>query len=88
MSKVLITKNNLDSFLEKEDKSFLVDKNFILTPGAIDILDERNIKIIYKNDIEENIVERITRLLREDFKIEDYGEIEKITNLVLEKINN
>lgn len=92
MSKILITKNNLDKFLEKDTKKFLIDNRFILSPGVKDILDERGVKIIYKSsmnqaDDKEKIIERIYKLLKEDFNIQDEEKIEKITRKVLEKNN-
>lgn len=92
MSKILITKNNLDKFLEKDTKKFLIDNRFILSPGVKDILDERGVKIIYKSsmnqaDDKEKIIERIYKLLKEDFNIQDEEKIEKITRKVLKKNN-
>ena len=43
MSKILITKKNLDKFVKEDAKSFLVDNTIILSPGVKDILEEREL---------------------------------------------
>ncbi|MBW4828068.1 MAG: hypothetical protein KZY61_02215 [Clostridiaceae bacterium] len=93
MGKVLVTKKNLDKFVKEDSKSFLVDDTIILSPGVKDILDERGVKLIYKNNIDRNvekedILKRVSRILKEDFNIKNEEKINKITTKVLEKIKN
>ncbi|MCW8000046.1 hypothetical protein CFK35_19530 [Clostridium sp. cpc1] len=93
MGKVLVTKKNLDKFVKEDSKSFLVDDTIILSPGVKDILDERGVRLIYKNNIDRNvekedILKRVSRILKEDFNIKNEEKINKITTKVLEKIKN
>lgn len=93
MSKVLITKKNLDKFVKEDAKSFLVDNTIILSPGVKDILEERGVKLIYKNNIDKTVekgdlFKRVSSILKEDFNLEDDEKINKIAIKVLEKIKN
>ena len=93
MSKTLITKRNLDNFLEKGANNIIVDKSIILSPSVKDVLKERGVKIIYKNDIEENkgkrdIIQNITKILKEDFNLKDENLIKQVAIKVLEKVND
>ncbi len=93
MGKVLVTKKNLDKFVKEDSKSFLVDDTIILSPGVKDILDERGVKLIYKNNIDRNvekedILDRISSMLKKDFNIKDEEKINEIAIKVLEKIKN
>jgi len=50
MKKVLITKDNLDSFISKEDGKMYVGPEKLLTPGAKDELARRKISVVWGED--------------------------------------
>jgi len=47
MAKTLINSQNISSFLEEGQKSFVVDSTMILTPGVKDLLSRRGIRLSY-----------------------------------------
>ena len=47
MKKELISKDNLDSFICKDDKKLYLGSDKLLTPGAKDELARRHIEIVY-----------------------------------------
>ncbi len=47
MKKVLITKDNLDSFISREDGKIYVGSDKLLTPGAKDELARRKVQVVW-----------------------------------------
>ncbi|WP_129599623.1 hypothetical protein [Anaerophilus nitritogenes] len=87
MGKILVTKNNINQYI-CENKIYL-DKEMILSPGAKDILRDKNIMIVYEQKDEIlDMKNSICRILLEDYNIEDDKTRDKILQKVLNKINN
>ncbi|WP_425449519.1 hypothetical protein [Dethiothermospora halolimnae] len=101
MKKTLVRKNNLNQFIDKDNKVFIVDDSMIISPGVKDVLKEMDINIVYgkldirkkvnkKEEINENnkaLIEKIVTIIKVDFNICDIDKISEITDTVLNRIN-
>jgi len=102
MGKVLLTKNNIDAYISKNQSKLYVDKNMILTSGARDVIRNKGISIIYDKSREEEaeevevdgtyadmetITKTVIRILREQHGMTDAAQIKEVCNLILTKIN-
>lgn len=98
MKKILLTKNNYKEFISKDKKEICIHENMILTPGAKDGLRRDNIDIVYKGETkddnkkdnssnEKEVIANIINIFKKDFNITDQNKIEKVCNIVLNKIN-
>ncbi len=97
MGKVLITKNNIETYISKNQLKLYVDKNMILTSGAQDIIRNKGISIIYdksREEVEHGIsselettTKMVIKILREQHGITDAAHIKEVCNLILTKIN-
>ncbi|PKM51481.1 MAG: hypothetical protein CVV02_05970 [Firmicutes bacterium HGW-Firmicutes-7] len=98
MGKTLLTKNNVEEYILKNQLKIFVDKNMILTSGAKDIIRNRGISIIYdQNQVEkqndedctelEMITKLLVKILKEQHGITDDEQIKNVCNLILTKIN-
>ena len=93
MGKKLITPKNLDEYVLEGQKELIIDRNTIISPGAKDLLDDKNILIIYGEDIPKKdlgnkdlIEEGIRKILRDEYKIENNEDMKKIIKKICEKI--
>ncbi|MDF1617488.1 hypothetical protein [Petrocella sp. FN5] len=98
MGKVLLTKNNIDAYISKNQSKLYVDKNMILTSGAQDVIRNKGISIIYDKSREaeaeegtytemETITKMVVRILKEQHGMTDAAQIKEACNLILTKIN-
>lgn len=91
MGKILITKNNLSQFLDKSSCVLKLGKNMIISPGAKDEIRQLNYKIQYVSDEivkvekmqdnsneEELIKERIRKILKSNYDVDNEDIVEKI----------
>lgn len=79
MKKILITKNNVEDYIE--NKRLIVTDNLIVSPGVFDLLRNKDIEVIYGDSIGEEDKEK------ED-KTKDTEKIEKMIKEILEKEYN
>jgi hypothetical protein len=98
MSKVLLTKNNIEAYISNNQSKLYVDKNMILTSGAQDIIRSRGISILYDSVREEEpegetysqietITKRVINILKDQYNITDEDQIKQVCKLILTKIN-
>jgi len=98
MGKVLLTKNNIEAYISKNQSKIYLDKSMILTSGAQDIIRNRGISIIYDKSREEKsedvacsetetITKQLIKILQEQHSITDEILIKNVCNLILQKIN-
>ncbi|MGO1369286.1 MAG: hypothetical protein ACTHVE_04600 [Senegalia sp. (in: firmicutes)] len=98
MKKILLTKNNYKEFISKDESQICMQDNMILTPGAKDEIRRSKIDIVYgemKNDDKrednssstQETISNIKDILKKDFNISDEEKVEKVCNLVLNKLN-
>lgn len=99
MGKILITKRNVNSYLDSKEKCIYIDKNKILTPGSKDIIRKMGIKIVYgkplKREIKDNektdikdLRESIKKILIEEYSLKDKEKIHKIVKKVFDRISD
>lgn len=93
MGKKLITPKNLDEYVLEGQKELIIDRNTIISPGAKDLLDDKNILAIYGEDIlkkdlgsKDLIEDGIRKILREEYKIENNEDIKILIKKICEKI--
>lgn len=93
MGKKLITSKNLDEYISEGQKELIMDGNIIISPGAKDLLDDKKITIIYGKSISNEDIEkkdlvgdRIRKILKEEYNIEDGEDIKKLVNKIHEKL--
>lgn len=79
MKKILITKNNVEDYIE--NKRLIVTDNLIVSPGVFDLLRNKDIEVIYGDSIGEEDKEK------ED-NTKDTEKIEKMIKEILEKEYN
>lgn len=95
MKKCLITKENLRTLLKPDTKCFVAEKGTILTPGAMDYLREKQIRIVYGEEQpqegkreecpcvqEEDLAARIGRILTKEFSVTDPALADKIAAIL------
>lgn len=97
MKKCLVTKENLRTLLKPDAKCFVAEKGTILTPGAMDYLREKQIRIVYGEEVsvekkeecpcvkEEDLALRIERILTKEFSVTDQALAEKIAVILRNK---
>ena len=92
MGKKLITPKNLDEYVLEGQKELIIDRNTIISPGAKDLLDDKNILIIYGEDIPKKdlgnkdlIEDGIRKILREEYKIENNEDMKILIKKIWEK---
>ncbi len=102
MAKQLVRRDNIEEFICHDENKLYVGQSLILTPGAKDYLQEKNITVVYGEPVEKKInpeakvatsvetdVEgRIQQLLQSDFSITDRQLVTEVTKKVLEKLGN
>ena len=81
MGRKLIHEKYIRSLDIARNGVFVMEPGFILTPYANDLLCELGVKIVYKSE-EEDLKRKITRILKEDYGIDNQTIVERI----LEKI--
>lgn len=93
MGKKLITSKNLDEYISEGQKELIMDGNMIISPGVKDLLDDKKITIIYRKSISNEDIEkkdlvgdRIRKILKEEYNIEDGEDIKKLVNKIHEKL--
>lgn len=85
MKKILITKKNINEYLDAKTCSLVMGPDMILTPGAKDEVRERNYAIVYKiseSSDEVSLEDRIKCILKNDYNVED----EALLKLLVKKI--
>jgi ethanolamine utilization cobalamin adenosyltransferase len=92
MGKKLITPKNLDEYVLEGQKELIIDRNTIISPGAKDLLDDKNILTIYGEDIPKKdlgskdlIEDGIRKILREEYKIENNEDMKILIKKIWEK---
>ena len=102
MAKQLVRRDNIEEFISHDDNKLYVGQTLILTPGAKDYLQEKNITVVYGEPAEPetkpeanvatsvvtDVEGRIQQLLQSDFSITDRQLITEVTKKVLEKLGN
>ncbi|RLB73456.1 MAG: hypothetical protein DRH07_01655 [Deltaproteobacteria bacterium] len=102
MAKQLVRRDNIEEFISHDENRLYVGQSLILTPGAKDYLQEKNITVVYGEPAEPKINPeakvttpvvtdlegRIQQLLQSDFSITDRQLITEVTKKVLEKLEN
>ncbi len=102
MAKQLVRRDNIEEFISHDENRLYVGQSLILTPGAKDYLQEKNITVVYGEPAEPKIKPeakvttsvvtdlegRIQQLLQSDFSITDRQLITEVTKKVLEKLEN
>lgn len=93
MGKKLITSKNLDEYISEGQKELIMDGNMIISPGAKDLLDDKKISIIYGKNISNEDIgrkdlvgDRIKKILKEEYNIEDSEDMKKLVNKIHEKL--
>ena len=86
MKKILITKKNINEYLDAKTCRLVMEPDMILTPGAKDEVRERNYAIVYKEISESSdeisLEDRIKCILKNDYNVED----EALLKLLVKKI--
>ena len=102
MAKQLVRRDNIEEFISHDENRLYVGQSLILTPGAKDYLQEKNITVVYGEPAEPKIKPeakvttsvvtdlegRIQQLLQSDFSITDRQLVTEVTKKVLEKLEN
>ncbi|SFH66227.1 hypothetical protein SAMN05192551_10253 [Tindallia magadiensis] len=96
MAKKLITIHNIHSYLEPESKSFMMDKEMLLTSGAKDYLRQKGYTIDLKQQISSTkkeaakdcLTEQVKKLVIQDFQIKDPQLQRQVIKAVMEKIHS
>lgn len=93
MGKKLITPKNLDEYIIEGQKELIVDRNMIISPGAKDLLDDKNILIIYVEDIpkkdlvNKDLIEgKIRNILSKEYNIENNEDMKVLVKEIYKKI--
>jgi ethanolamine utilization cobalamin adenosyltransferase len=97
MKRCLVTKENLRTLLDPDAKCFVAEKGTILTPGAMDYLREKQVRIVYGGEVaeqkkeectnlkEENLALRIEEILKKEFSVNDPSLAVKIASILRNK---
>ncbi len=102
MAKQLVRRDNIDEFICHDENRLYVGQTLILTPGAKDYLQEKNITVVYGEPAKPKIEPeakaattvatdlrgRIEQLLQSDFSITDRQLVTDVTRKVMEKLEN
>ncbi len=86
MAKKLIHKNNIHEIYKEGEGEIFLSKEMILTPSAKDFIREKGITPTYKEISkakEETLEEKIERILKDDFHMEDKKLIPKILDKIM-----
>ncbi len=101
MGKKLVRANCVDEYICTETGSIYVDGTIILAPGAMDLLRNKGVRIVYGNkpdgvqaqacspsDISVNqLIVQIVEILKKDFCITDTEKLVTICSQVIKSIN-
>lgn len=84
MKKILINKNNVEDYIEKD--KFVIRKNFIVSPLVLDELDRKNIETIYEGELnnKDKTLYKVESILKDEYNIVDKS---VIANVKAEVIN-
>ncbi|MGV8146816.1 MAG: hypothetical protein ACLKAK_10575 [Alkaliphilus sp.] len=91
MGKKLITIKHLDNMYKNGERELLLEKNYIISPGAKDYAKEKGIKVLYgvqqKNDVrnKKKVEDEIKSILTKDYEITDKM-ICEVTKKCLDKL--
>lgn len=102
MAKQLVRRDNVNEFINHDENKLYVGKTLILTPGAKDYLQEKNISVVYGEPAEPkkepaekaattastDLRGRIEQLLQSDFSITDRQLVADVTRKVMEKLES